>query len=104
MMARYKDIELLDCMILSEKSDEFCEGVMFAMEEVDKLPTADVVEVPCKCEECKHEIHNGGDCDRVLIHTRRNLVLEQNEYLYFKLNYCEYGEPINYGPSKTERK
>ena len=44
-MARYKDIELLDCMILSEKSDKFCEGVRFAMEKVDKLPTADVQEV-----------------------------------------------------------
>lgn len=44
-MARYKNIELLDCMILSGKSDEFCEGVSFALEQVDKLPTADVVEV-----------------------------------------------------------
>ena len=55
---------------------------------------ADFVEV-VKCEKCKHDIHNGGDCDRVLIHTKRNLVLEQNEYLYYKLNYCEYGERKN---------
>lgn len=66
-MARYKDIELLDCMILSEKSDEFCEGVRFAMEEVDKLPTADVVEVKhgewidlniteWQCSECNYRV------------------------------------------------
>lgn len=45
VMARYKNIELLDCMVLSGKSNEFCEGVMFALEQVDKLPTADVEEV-----------------------------------------------------------
>lgn len=58
---------------------------------VDSQPTADVVGV-VRCKDCKHNYKNGGDCDRVLIHTRRNLVLERNEYLYYKLNHCEYGE------------
>ena len=44
-MAMYKDVEPLDFMNLSNKSDEFCEGVRFALEEIDKLPSADVVEV-----------------------------------------------------------
>ncbi len=61
-MARYKDVEPLDFMNLSNKSDEFCEGVRFALEEIDKLPTADVVEVKhgewdingefCQCSVC----------------------------------------------------
>ncbi len=53
-------------------------------------PTADVEEV-VRCEKCKHNTDNGGDCDRVLIHTHRNLVTETNEYLCYKLNCCEYG-------------
>lgn len=57
---------------------------------------ADVEEV-VRCKDCKHNHENGGDCDRVLIHTRRNLVLEKNEYLYYKLNHCEYGERIHNG-------
>ena len=57
---------------------------------------ADVEEV-VRCKDCMHNHENGGDCDRVLIHTRRNLVLEKNEYLYYKLNHCEYGERIHNG-------
>ena len=51
-MTRYKDIELLDCMVLSNKSDEFCDGVSFALEQVDKLPTVDVEEITY-CKDCQ---------------------------------------------------
>lgn len=60
-------------------------------EELEELPTADVVEV-VRCEKCEYNADNGGDCDRVLIHTHRNLVTETNEYQYFRLNHCEYGK------------
>jgi hypothetical protein len=56
----------------------------------------DVVEV-VRCKDCIHNADNGGDCDRVLIHTHRNLITETNEYQYFKLNYCEYGTPKERG-------
>lgn len=59
---------------------------------IDNIPTADVVKV-VRCKDCEHNTDNGGDCDRVLIHTHRNLVTETNQYQYFKLNYCEYGTP-----------
>jgi hypothetical protein len=61
--------------------------------------TADAVEV-VRCKDCKHNADNGEDCDRVLIHTHRNLITETNEYQYFKLNYCEYGTPKERGGEK----
>ena len=59
--------------------------------DIEDFPTADVVEV-VRCKECEYNADNGGDCDRVLIHTHRNLVTETNEYQYFRLNHCEYGK------------
>ncbi len=52
---------------------------------------ADVVEVR-RCRDCKHNRDNGGDCDRTITHTSRNLVCEVNEYKYIGLEYCSYGE------------
>lgn len=62
---------------------------------------AEMVEV-VRCKDCKHNADNGGDCDRVLIHTHRNLITETNEYQYFKLNYCEYGTPKERGADKPK--
>lgn len=86
-MARYIDVEALK----NDGHPCWHDGEGNIYYEVDHAPTADVVEV-VRCKDCKHNHENGGDCDRVLIHTLRNLVLEKNEYLYYKLNHCEYGE------------
>lgn len=74
-------------------ADVFCNLIEQTIKE---QPTADVVEV-VRCKECIHNADNGGDCDRVLIHTHRNLITETNEYQYFKLNCCEYGTPKERG-------
>lgn len=54
-------------------------------------PTADVADV-VHCRDCKHNQDNGGDCNRTITHTSRNLVCEVNEYKYIGLEYCSYGE------------
>lgn len=85
-MARYKDIELLDFMNLSNKSDEFCEGVRFAMEEADKLPTANIVEV-VRCKDCKFydkEFTNFAGKHKCKRFDR--IVLDDNK------DFCSYGE------------
>ena len=61
------------------------------IDDIDEQPTADVVEV-VRCRECKHNQDNGGDCNRTITHTSRNLVCEVNEYKYIGLEYCSYGE------------
>lgn len=94
-MPRYIDADAL----YKETEKKIKEANSYRMAVVDRdfldiindADTADVVEV-VRCKDCKHNTDNGGDCDRTLIHTRRNLVTETNEYLYFKLNCCEYGE------------
>lgn len=64
--------------------------------------SADDVVQAVRCKDCKHNADNGGDCDRVLIHTHRNLITETNEYQYFQLNYCEYGTPKERGVEKDD--
>lgn len=58
---------------------------------VNLLPAADVVEV-VYCRDCKHNQDNGGDCNRTMTHTSRDLVCEVNEYKYIGLEYCSYGQ------------
>lgn len=67
---------------------------------VELMPAADVVEV-VRCKDCRHNAKNGGDCDRVLIHTHRNYITETNEYEYFRLNQCEYGAKMDGGKEQT---
>lgn len=86
-MPRYTDIDKL----IAEYDRVHIGPPGGARKLMEDAPIADVVEV-VRCKDCKHNTDNGGDCDRTLIHTRRNLVTETNEYLYFKLNCCEYGE------------
>ncbi len=47
---------------------------------------------PTNCRDCKHNLNNGGDCNRTITHTSRNYVCEVNEYKYIGLEYCSYGE------------
>lgn len=54
-------------------------------------PTADVVEV-VRCEDCKHNPQNGGECDRSITHTSRGHTWEVNTYRYIGIDYCSYGE------------
>ena len=42
-MAIYKDVEPLEVFAYNSESEEFDEGVKFALEKLDELPTADVV-------------------------------------------------------------
>jgi hypothetical protein len=44
-MAIYKDVEPLEVFAYNGESEEFDEGVKFALEKLDELPEADVVEV-----------------------------------------------------------
>jgi hypothetical protein len=57
-MAIYKDVEPLEVFAYNGESEEFDEGVKFALEKLDELPEADVVEV-VRCEDCKHYFHYG---------------------------------------------
>ena len=44
-MALYKDIEPLEVVAYKGESEDFDRGVTFILEQLDTLPTADVVEV-----------------------------------------------------------
>ncbi len=63
----------------------------WALTVVDHAPTIDAVYV-VRCEDCKHNDMNGGDCNRTMVMCRRDHVLELNVYEYIKLEHCSYGE------------
>jgi hypothetical protein len=75
----------------SEGSEYYRHEPIAYKSDIDEIPTADVVAV-VRCRDCKHNADNGGDCNRTITHTSRNLVCEVNEYKYIGLEYCSYGE------------
>ena len=50
-MAIYKDVEPLEVFVWKSENEDFDKGVKFALEKLDTLPTADVVEVT-RCKDC----------------------------------------------------
>lgn len=44
-MAIYKDVEPLELVLYESDNEEFDKGVLFILEKLDALPTADVVEI-----------------------------------------------------------
>ena len=99
-MSRYIDadklVELCDEMSRNEWNKKvspisWADAYESFVDDIDEIPTADVVAV-VRCRDCKHNQDNGGDCNRTITHTSRNLVCEVNEYKYIGLEYCSYGE------------
>lgn len=93
METKEKLTEIIGNVVVNDKGNRIRD--VFHPEFVEKIVENLIkhdAETVVRCKDCKHNTDNGGDCDRTLIHTRRNLVTETNEYLYFKLNCCEYGE------------
>ena len=93
MNTKEKLTEIIGNVVVNDKGNRIRD--VFHPEFVEKI-VEDLIKHDIKkvvrCKDCKHNTDNGGDCDRALIRAHRNLVTETNEYLYFKLNYCEYGE------------
>lgn len=75
----------IDCITRYPSSYSF--GLSAGARELEKLPSADVVEV-VRCRDCKHNRDNGGDCDRTIILNE----YDSTEYRYAGLEYCSYGE------------
>lgn len=55
--------------------------------EVENAPTIDAEPV-VRCEKCKHNIVNGGDCDSTL-------VTKATDFNRFWLEYCSYGAKMD---------
>lgn len=72
--------------------DNLAEGFLEADRVIQKIPTADVVEV-VRCEECKYK----EDCARQMVHTTRDYMLEQNISSYNRVDFCSYGEKRSEG-------
>ena len=80
-MARYIDAEAFKRKLIDEKSF-FPTIVARALEE---MPTADVVEVPCRCKDCKYYTSKGTcDCPQWL-YDDVNIDVMLNDF-------CSYGE------------
>lgn len=60
-MARLIDADAFDVMLLPDSSEEFAEGVQYAMELLDKAPTVDAVEV-VRCKNCDWYRTKGSIC------------------------------------------
>ena len=45
-----------------------------------------------RCQDCKRNNMNGGDCNRIITMYHYDLVLELNVAEYIKLEHCSYGE------------
>jgi hypothetical protein len=86
-----EEIDFKTPMYTEEQNMYFTAGLKCAYRDVKHQPTADVVEV-VRCNDCKHNPDNGGECDRSITHTSRDYVCEVNTYRYIGLDYCSYGE------------
>ena len=53
--------------------------------------TIDAVPV-VRCNDCKHNNMNGGDCNGIITMHHYDTVLELNVAEYIKLEHCSYGE------------
>lgn len=82
-MAERFDIE----RCVSAESCKECERKCLWHRVVAKAPAADVVEVPCRCKDCKHwmDFPNCGCTDAVKVCALAEYMIGQN-------GYCLYGE------------
>lgn len=89
-MARYIDADAFEVVSLKDVSDEFAEGVMFVLEQLDKAPTikarpVDAVEV-VRCKDCIRWMKDVAGCtDFVGRCAYANYMIGAN-------GYCLYGE------------
>ncbi len=104
-MARYVDVDnLIEYLTIPTGHNATCDGccdidcVDCIRDEVIKnLPTADVVEVKCRCEDCKHYKRYGSTS---LIYNGKNIKCgwcylrgkTDEEHRMLPFDFCSYGE------------
>ena len=84
-MARYIDIESLDVAPYKYDNEDFVEGVIFVLEKLDAIPTADVVEVR-RCRECEYYVAS---------YCTRDIKGRTNMFYMQPYDFCSYGERKN---------
>ena len=81
-MARYIDADALKRKLIDEKS--FYPAIVASA--LEETPTADVVEIPCRCNECKSFVENKEALVTYCTRECKNLTVKPSD------GFCESGE------------